>query len=81
MSERLLTAEEVAELLSEWLGRSDKNIEELFDDLYAVARAEVETSAGERLRLPVVVILEEVFDGPELPIEALEGLSEVRTTV
>jgi ATP-dependent 26S proteasome regulatory subunit len=50
----------VAELLSEWLGRSDKNIEELFDDLYAVAREEVETTSGERLRLPVVVLLEEV---------------------
>jgi ATP-dependent 26S proteasome regulatory subunit len=50
----------VAELLSEWLGRSDKNIEELFADILAVAGAEVETVSGERLRLPVVVILEEV---------------------
>jgi ATP-dependent 26S proteasome regulatory subunit len=50
----------VAELLSEWLGRSDKNIEELFADILAVAGAEVETASGERLRLPVVVILEEV---------------------
>jgi SpoVK/Ycf46/Vps4 family AAA+-type ATPase len=50
----------VAELLSEWLGRSDKNIEELFDDIHAVVDKEVETSTGERLKLPVVVILEEV---------------------
>jgi len=50
----------VAELLSEWLGRSDKNVEELFNDIQAVASAEVETARGERLRLPVVVILEEV---------------------
>src|SRR5439155_14836496 len=50
----------VAELLSEWLGRSDKNVEELFDDLHFIARQEVETAGGERLRLPVVVILEEV---------------------
>ncbi len=50
----------VAELLSEWLGRSDKNIEELFDDIHAVARDEVLTATGERLRLPVVVVLEEV---------------------
>ncbi|HYT92360.1 MAG TPA: ATP-binding protein [Gemmataceae bacterium] len=49
-----------AELLSEWLGRSDKNIEELFGDVQAVASKEVETARGERLRLPVVVILEEV---------------------
>ncbi len=50
----------VAELLSEWLGRSDKNIEELFDDIHAVAREEVTTAAGEKVRLPVVVIMEEV---------------------
>jgi ATP-dependent 26S proteasome regulatory subunit len=50
----------VADLLSEWLGRSDKNVEELFNDIQAVAAAEVETARGERLRLPVVVILEEV---------------------
>jgi ATP-dependent 26S proteasome regulatory subunit len=50
----------VSELLSEWLGRSDKNIEELFADILAVAGAEVETASGQRLRLPVVVILEEV---------------------
>jgi ATP-dependent 26S proteasome regulatory subunit len=50
----------VAELLSEWLGRSDKNVEELFNDIQAVVSAEVETARGERLRLPVVVILEEV---------------------
>jgi hypothetical protein len=50
----------VAELFSEWLGRSDKNIEELFDDIQAIAGEEIETASGERLRLPVVVILEEV---------------------
>jgi SpoVK/Ycf46/Vps4 family AAA+-type ATPase len=50
----------VADLLSEWLGRSDKNIEELFDDVRTVAGTPVETAAGERLLLPVVVLLEEV---------------------
>lgn len=50
----------VAELLSEFLGRSDKNIEELFDDIHAIAREAVITATGEKLRLPVVVILEEV---------------------
>jgi ATP-dependent 26S proteasome regulatory subunit len=57
-----------AELLSEWLGRSDKNIEELFDDLHAVAAEEVTTARNERLRLPVVLLLEEV-----------EGLAHRRT--
>jgi SpoVK/Ycf46/Vps4 family AAA+-type ATPase len=50
----------VADLLSEWLGRSDKNVEELFDDVRAVAGTPVETATGERLLLPVVVLLEEV---------------------
>jgi ATP-dependent 26S proteasome regulatory subunit len=50
----------IAELLSEWLGRSDKNIEELFDDIHAIAGEVIETASGEKLRLPVVVILEEI---------------------
>src|SRR5262249_6191595 len=50
----------VAELLSEWLGKTDKNIEELFNDIQTVAAADVETTKGELVRLPVVVILEEV---------------------
>src|SRR5260370_36461358 len=50
----------VSELLSEWLGRSDKNIEELFDDIQSIASVPVETQSGEELRLPWVVLLEEV---------------------
>jgi Cdc6-like AAA superfamily ATPase len=50
----------VAELLSEWLGRSDKNIEELFDDIKSIAAEEIETATGEKILVPVVVILEEV---------------------
>jgi ATP-dependent 26S proteasome regulatory subunit len=50
----------VAELLSEWLGKTDKNIEELFNDIQAIAATEVETTRGNRVQLPVVVILEEV---------------------
>ena len=50
----------VSELLSEWLGRSDKNIEELFDDIQSIASIPVETANGEEMLLPVVVILEEV---------------------
>jgi ATP-dependent 26S proteasome regulatory subunit len=49
----------ISELLSEWLGRTDKNVDELFDDIQEVAGTEVETTRGERLRLPVVVLLEE----------------------
>jgi hypothetical protein len=48
-----------SDLLSEWLGRSDKNIEEFFDDIQALASEEIETADGRRMRLPVVVILEE----------------------
>lgn len=48
-----------AELLSEWLGQSDKNIERLFDDIRALAGEEIETADGEQVRLPVVVIIEE----------------------
>jgi ATP-dependent 26S proteasome regulatory subunit len=50
----------VAELLSEWLGRSDKNIEDLFNDIRTVAGTPIQTARGEKLLLPVVVILEEV---------------------
>jgi len=49
-----------ATLLSEWLGRSDKNIEELFDDLIWLASQECELADGRHVRLPVVLLLEEV---------------------
>lgn len=48
-----------SDLLSEWLGRSDKNIDEFFDDIQALASEEIETADGSRMRLPVVVVLEE----------------------
>jgi ATP-dependent 26S proteasome regulatory subunit len=50
----------VAELLSEYLGRSDKNVEELFDDVRSLAATEIGTEYGDTLRLPVVLLLEEV---------------------
>jgi ATP-dependent 26S proteasome regulatory subunit len=50
----------VADLLSEWLGRSDRNIEELFNDIRAIAGTTIETASGEKVVLPVVLILEEV---------------------
>jgi ATP-dependent 26S proteasome regulatory subunit len=50
----------MSEHLSEWLGRSDKNFDQLFDDIQALAAEEVETASGERIRLPITVIFEEV---------------------
>jgi Cdc6-like AAA superfamily ATPase len=49
-----------SDLLSEFLGRSDKQIDELFDDIYQLASEKVESAQGELLVLPIVVVLEEV---------------------
>ena len=59
----------MSEQLSEWLGRSDKNFEALFDDLQALAAEEIVTASGERIRVPVAAIFEEV-----------EGLARRRST-
>lgn len=48
-----------AELLSEWLGRSDKNIEALFDDIKLLGEKKVVIN-GEEVMVPIVVIFEEV---------------------
>lgn len=50
----------MSEQLSEWLGRSEKNWDSLFDDIQELAAQEIVTADGETVRLPVVVILEEV---------------------
>jgi len=50
----------MSEHLSEWLGRSDKNFDQLFDDIQALASEQIETATGERIQLPVTVIFEEV---------------------
>lgn len=50
----------MSEFLSEWLGRSDKNFDQLFDDIQRLASEEIKTVDGEKIRLPVCVILEEV---------------------
>ncbi len=50
---------QLSDLLSKWFGESDKNIDALMDDIYAVASEEVETADGERIRLPLVLIMEE----------------------
>ncbi len=49
-----------SQILSEFLGRSDKQIEELFDDIHHLASQNVETRGGEKIHLPVVIVLEEV---------------------
>lgn len=49
-----------AGLLSEWLGRSDANIDELFADVIHLASQEHTLADGRRVRLPVVLLLEEV---------------------
>ena len=59
----------MSEQLSEWLGRSDKNFEALFDDLQALATEEILTASGDRTRVPVAAIFEEV-----------EGLARRRST-
>jgi len=51
-----------SDLLSQWFGQTDHNIEEFFNDLQWLASQEVETADGRKVRLPVVVILEE-FEG------------------
>ncbi|NOX56207.1 MAG: AAA family ATPase [Planctomycetes bacterium] len=48
-----------ADLLSQWFGVTDKNIDQLFDDIRALASQTFEVDGVPR-RLPVVVILEEV---------------------
>ncbi len=50
----------MSEQLSEWLGRSDKNFEALFDDIQYLASQKVQTASGEWIHLPIVGILEEV---------------------
>lgn len=49
----------LSELLSKWFGESDKMIDALMDDIYEVASEEVVTAQGERIRLPVLLIMEE----------------------
>ncbi|NNL67607.1 MAG: AAA family ATPase [Myxococcales bacterium] len=48
-----------AEVLSKWLGESDKNLARFFDEVEQLADEEFVTDDGRRVRLPVLVILEE----------------------
>lgn len=49
-----------SEVLSEWLGRSDKNLARFFDEVERLSREPVVTRDGRELELPVLAILEEV---------------------
>lgn len=51
-----------SDLLSQWFGQTDHNIDEFFNDLQWLASQEHETADGRKVRLPVVVVLEE-FEG------------------
>jgi hypothetical protein len=49
-----------AQVLSEWLGRSDKNLARFFDDVERLAAESIVTRDGREVELPVLAILEEV---------------------
>ncbi len=51
-----------SDLLSQWFGETDHRIDEFFNDLHWLASQEFETADGRKLKLPVVVVLEE-FEG------------------
>lgn len=48
-----------SDLLSQWFGQSEQNIEAFFNDVQALASEEVTVADGRRMRLPVIVIFEE----------------------
>lgn len=49
----------LSELLSMWLGESDKNVDALFDDIMTLGSAPVPCDDGKERLLPIVVIMEE----------------------
>jgi ATP-dependent 26S proteasome regulatory subunit len=49
-----------SKLLSMWLGESDKNIDRLFDEIEQLAAEPYITPDGRKLRLPLLVVIEEV---------------------
>lgn len=48
-----------SDLLSEWFGKTDRNIDALFDDIHSLASEVIETADGCKIHVPIVVILEE----------------------
>ncbi len=47
-------------LLSEWLGRSDKNADRLVDEIVELSDLRVTTPSGQSVELPTLVVLEEL---------------------
>jgi len=50
----------MSEILSEWLGRADKNFDRFFDEVEQLAAEKWEAPDGKKYELPVLVILEEI---------------------
>ena len=48
-----------SQVLSMWLGESDKNVDRLFDEIEQLADQPFKTPDGRQFRLPVLVIIEE----------------------
>jgi hypothetical protein len=48
------------EMLSPWFGETDQNFERFFNDVYQIASTPERTADGEEVRLPTVVIMEEI---------------------
>jgi ATP-dependent 26S proteasome regulatory subunit len=48
-----------SQLLSMWLGESDKNIDRFFDEIEELAKTEFTTPDGRRVQLPCICIIEE----------------------
>jgi SpoVK/Ycf46/Vps4 family AAA+-type ATPase len=51
---------QLSRVLSEWLGRSEKNIDEFFDEIEELASEPWISPGGKEFSLPVLVILEEI---------------------
>lgn len=48
------------EMLSPWFGETDQNFEKLFNDVYAIGSTSERTADGEEIRLPTVLLMEEI---------------------
>jgi ATP-dependent 26S proteasome regulatory subunit len=48
-----------SQMLSMWLGESDKNIDRLFDEIEKMAKERYTTKKGKELQLPVLMVMEE----------------------
>ncbi|MBW3598100.1 MAG: ATP-binding protein [Planctomycetes bacterium] len=48
------------EMLSPWFGETDQNFERLFNDVYEIGSTPERTADGEKIILPVVLLMEEI---------------------